>query len=441
MSKAQKILLLTTLLALVAHSAYAQSIYIDASNLVPKVGITFSPRTGSFVESSTFEVPILIDTNGASINGLEVRINYDKDKLEIVRPSSGLSIIGVWVEPPGYDNTRGTASYVGVIPNGITTESGLIGTITFRAKKLGRAVISVSSNSKVLLNNGQGTEAQVELGRGEYTILAKAPEGVNVYSETHPFQGEWYNNKNPVISWEKEAGVSGFSYIMDDKPATVPENELMTEETSLSFENLNDGLFYFHIKAYKNGVWGTAGHFLVRIDSSPPAEFTPEVNYLFAAAAASQRALVSFFTTDNLSGIDRYEVGVIDKSQPDTLSPVFVQAESPFQVAITGTQSVIVRAVDGAGNVRDASVTVEPPSFMRQFLTDNLVYLLILIIAAGLIGLTFHYLVGHHIIRYIRRAFELEREEEQAQEAPVEKQWVNPYLRSDEAADTHPENR
>ena len=39
------------------------------------------------------------------------------------------SIIGVWVEPPAYDNSRGTV--IGVIPNGITTSSGLIGTILF----------------------------------------------------------------------------------------------------------------------------------------------------------------------------------------------------------------------------------------------------------------------------------------------------------------------
>ncbi len=437
----KKALLSIAVLALLSHGVHAQSIYLDASKLVPRVALTFSPRTGSFTEGSNFDIPILVDTRGASINGLEVRISYDKDKLEIVKPSSGLSIIGVWVEPPSYDNTRGTASYVGVIPTGVTTDSGLLGIVTFRAKKTGRAVISFNTNTKILLNNGQGTEAQTDLGRGEYTILAKAPEGVNIHSETHPFQSDWYNNRNPVISWDKESGVSGFSYAIDDKPATIPENEVMTQETSISFENLSDGLFYFHIKAYKNGVWGTTGHFLIRIDSSPPAEFVPEVNYLFAAAASSERALVSFFTTDNLSGIDHYEVGVIDKSQPTTVSPIFVQAESPFQVPITGTQSVVVRAVDGAGNVRDASIMVETPSLIRKFATDNLVYILILVIAAGLIGLAFHYLVGHHIIRYIRRAFELEKQDELAQEEELEKKWVNPYLKTDEASDHYPDHQ
>ncbi len=414
--------LLIIILNLFGSIAYAQTVYLDASKLIPRVELSFSPRISSFVENSTFDISILMDTKGVSINSLEVRINFDKNKLEIVKPSSGLSLIGLWIEPPGYDNTRGTASYVGVILNGVTTSSGLVGTITFRAKKIGKAIVSFSSNSKVLLNNGQGTEAQMDLGRAEYTILTKAPEGVNIFSDTHPFQSEWYNNNSPVVSWDRDFGVSGFSYILDNKPSTIPENTIMTDETSKSFENLTDGLFYFHIKANKNGAWGTTGHFLIRIDTAPPADFKPEVNYLVAAVNLAERALVSFFTTDNLSGIDHYEVGVIDRSQPATVSPIFVQSESPFQVPITSDNlSVVVRAIDKAGNVRDVSVTIESQSFIGKFLTDNLVYILLFIIFAGFVGLLLHYLVGHHIIRYIRRVSELVKKDEQTENAEINK--------------------
>ncbi|MBX4206190.1 hypothetical protein KW784_00110, partial [Candidatus Parcubacteria bacterium] len=212
---------------------------------------------------------------------------------------------------------------------------------------------------------------------------------------------------------------------LDDKPSTVPENTVMTAETTKSFESLDDGLWYFHIKANKNGVWGTTGHFLMRIDTAPPADFTPEIDYLIAAATVSERALVSFFTTDNLSGIDHYEVGVIDRTQPATVSPVFVPAESPFQVPLSSDDlSVIVRAVDKAGNIRDVSIAVGSPSLVGTFLKNNLVYILALIIFAGLAGLVFHYLVGHHIIRYLRKAVELVQKEErmppQAEHAPEE---------------------
>lgn len=410
-----KILCLTLLIFfIIGFRVDAQTINIDASKLLARVEISLSPRAGSFVEGSTFQVPILINTKNKSINGIEVRISFDKDKLFIVNPTGGTSIIGVWVEPPGYDNTRGTANYVGVVPNGIITEAGLVGTITFKAKAPGNAVVSISSNSKILLNDGLGTEAQVDLGRANYTILTKAPEGVQIFSETHPIQADWYNNNSPSLSWIKDAGVAGFSFELDDKPNTIPDNTIDTEDTTRSFDELKDGLWYFHIKASKNNVWGTTGHFLIQIDTVPPAEFKPIANYLVAATVLVERTLVSFFTTDNLSGVDHYEVGIIDKAEPPTQSPVFVEAVSPFQVPLNSASKlqVIVRAIDKAGNVRDESIDVRAPFVITKFIKDYLVYILIAIILLGLIMLIIHYLFGHHIIKHLRRMFQIIKKEE-----------------------------
>jgi len=416
--------------SLLYPSVNAQVVNVDASKLLAHSEVSFSPRSGSFEEGSIFQVPILVNTKNRSINGIEVRINFDKDKLLVVNPTSGTSIIGVWVEPPKYDNTQGTASYVGVIPNGITTGAGLIGTITFKAKAPGKAVITVAPRSKVLLNDGLGTATILDFGRAEYTIFPKAPEGVQIYSETHPIQSSWYNNNTAVVSWLKDPGVSGFSFILDSKPNTIPDNTIDSEDVTQSFEALADGLWYFHVKAIKNGVWGTPGHFLMRIDTTPPARFTPQVDYLVAAVLATERTLVSFFTTDNLSGIDHYEVGVIDKSQPLTESPIFVQAESPFQVPLpsNGKLQVIVRAVDRAGNVRDASIDVRTPFVITKFFQDYPVYILLGIIFLGLILSISHFLVGHHIIRYVRHIRQIlkkEKEEEKEKTSTQSDEDIN----------------
>jgi hypothetical protein len=382
----------------------AQSINIDASRLVTHAEVYFSPRSGSFVEGSTFEVPIILNTKGNSINGIEVRINFDKNKLSIIKPSSGTSIISVWVEPPKYDNTKGAASYVGVIPDGIVTTRGLIGTITFKALATGRASISIENSSKLLQNDGLGTEVPFDGARAEYSIIPKAPEGLNIFSDTHPFQSEWYNNNNAIISWESEETVNGFSYELDNKPKTIPDNVIDTEDTTINYEGLTDGLWYFHIKANKKGVCGNTGDFLVRIDTSPPAEFKPEVNYLAASAILVDRALVSFFTTDNLSGVDHYEVGVIDKNQPFTESPVFIESQSPFQIPVAnhGDLKVIVRALDKASNVRDVSIDLKSPSFITDFIKDYLVYILTAIILISLLGFIIHYILVHHIFKYLK---------------------------------------
>jgi hypothetical protein len=387
----------------------AQNINVDASKLLAHVEISLSPRSGSFEEGSTFQVPIFINTKNRSINGIEVRINFDKDKLLIVNPTGGVSIIGVWVEPPKYDNTHGTASYVGVVPNGITTEAGLVGTVTFKAISPGDAVVSIASSSKILLSDGLGTAAQVDLGRASYTILPKAPEGVQIFSDTHPVQSDWYNNNTPVLTWTKDPGVAGFSFVLDNKPNTIPDNTINTVETMKSFEALPDGLWYFHIKASKGRIWGTTGHFLMHIDTAPPAQFKPESNFLAANAILSDRTLVSFFTTDNLSGIDHYEVGIIDKNQPATESPVFVEAQSLFQVPLVpnGKLQVIVRAVDKAGNVRDASIDVSPPVGIAKFFQDYLIYILLMVVFLGLIISVLHLLTGRHVIRNFHRAMQV----------------------------------
>lgn len=388
---------------------YAQEINVTAVQFLPKVELFFTPRSGSFTEGSTFDVPILVNTNEHSINGVEVSVSFDSSKLSIVRPAGGTSIVGIWVEPPVYDNVRGTANYVGVIPGGITTDSGLIGSITFKAKDTGKAVVSFNSTSKVLLHDGLGTKAVTSFGRSEYTILPKAPDGISVFSETHPFQSTWYNNNSPVLSWEKPAGVTGFSYVLDNKPNTIPENVVNTTDTTVAFEDIEDGLWYLHIKGNKSGVWGGTGHFALKVDTSPPADFKPRVNYLLASLSFVERALVTFFTTDNLSGVDHYEVGIIDMNQPTTVSPIFVEADSPFQVSLQKGDNlrVIVRAIDKAGNIRESSINVTPPFMITKLIKDNIIYILLFIILSGLIGLILHYMIGHHIIKKVHHARKL----------------------------------
>lgn len=394
-SKIKILLLAFSIFFLVGFSVNAQTSDIEDAK---HVEVFLLPRTGSFSEGSTFEVPILINTNAASVNGINIKINFDKDYLSIVEPSGGKSIIGFWDESPSYDNTLGTVNYIGTIPGGIVTESGLIATITFKALSYGQAQISISPASKISLNDGLQTNAVLDLGRAEYNILKKLSEGVSVFSETHSSQVKWYNNNSGVVSWQRDAGVNGFSFELDNKPFTVPDNIVDSSETTKSFENLTDGLWYFHIKANKNGAWGTSGHFLLKIDTVPPAEFTPKVNNFLASAILSGRTLVSFFTTDNLSGVDHYEVGTINENQPISQAPVFFEVGSPFQVPVleNSTLKVIVRAFDKAGNTREGYLEVGPPFMIWKFIKNNLLLVVIFVI---LIILLAYYLMKYKINR------------------------------------------
>lgn len=395
------------LCAAIPLSVAAQaSVYVDASTLLPQASIFFSPRTATVLEGSTIEIPVFINTKGRSINTISLKVKFDPSKFIIVKPSSTNSIIGIWVEPPTYSNQTGSMQLSGVITNGITTDAGLITTITFRAVTTGIEKISVSDITRVLANDGQGTEVKTELDRGTYTIIPRPAEGPVVFSNTHPFQDAWYNNQNPVISWDKADGVTDFSFAFDNKPFTIPDDTPDTSDTVTSYQNTADGIWYFHIKARKQGIWGGTTHFIVRIDTTPPAAFDPLSEIV--TSNGSTRALISFFTTDTLAGLDHYEVGIVAKEKSAADSPAFVQSDSPYQLSLpkTGGYRVTVRAFDRAGNVRDETIDVGAPLSLYLFLENNWIIILLVLL------IILHYFFGHKIIPHVKRILKVAKEEE-----------------------------
>jgi hypothetical protein len=397
-----------------------QSVYVDASTLIPKSILFLSPSTATILEGSTIDVPVFINTEGNSINTIHLSVNFDPTKMIITRPSNINSIIGIYVDPPTFSNTDGSMELSGVIPNGITTGSGLITTITFKAISAGQATVSISDSSKVLANDGQGTEVETQFDTGVYTIIPQSPGGPNVFSETHPFQDMWYNNNSPQVAWSENPGVTDFSYILDDKPFTIPDNNMNSTSTFMAYQNLSDGIWYFHIKEKKEGVWGLTTNFMIRIDTSPPAAFKPEVSFL--TSSSSRQVLVSFFTTDSLSGLDHYEVGIVPKNGINE-SPAFVQTSSPYQFSLQPSEEVriIVRAFDKAGNSLDESVDTNSPSGTLAFFEQN--YLIILLLLILLID----FLFGHKLIPHIGRiikAVEKEEKEEKLCENKIESSGI-----------------
>ena len=370
-----------------------------------KVAVFFSPSTGSFLEGSTFEVSVFTNTYDKSINTIKLHVKFDPNKLSVINRSGNTSVVGIWLQTPSYSNTTGSIQLTGAIPNGLVTDSGLITTLTFKALITGETYLEILPDTKILLNDGSGTEAVTEFGHGQYTILPKAPKGVEVFSDTHPFQDEWYNSNNPVLQWQKTEGVSQFSYVLDDKPFTVPDNSQISTTTTISFNNLPDGIKYFHLRAQKQGVWGATTNFAIRIDTTPPAEFTPRREVLGSAIVTNN--LIFFETTDALSGLDYYEVGVLDKTANPKSSPLFVQTESPYQLAssISGDVRVVVRAFDKAGNVRDESVDIFVQSDLWKFILNNKLLILIILL------IILHFLFGHRVIFHIKRIFSFSKKE------------------------------
>ncbi|MDO8264967.1 MAG: cohesin domain-containing protein [Candidatus Parcubacteria bacterium] len=341
-----------------------------------------SPAGGTFFVGSTFDISIFINTGGNNINAVNVELKFDPKKIQIASPTTGKSFIAVWVSQPNYSNINGTASFQGGVPSpGVNTSSGLVSTITFRVITPGETTISLLDSSQILLDDGKGTNILSSLSRGVYTFKIPPPEGPTVFSTTHPDQNKWYNNNSPTFSWEKEEGITDFSYTLDDSFFSNPDNISEGDYTSVSFSDLKDKIWYFHIKAKKAGVWGGISNHIIQVDTTPPAFFKLSFEpTLRLPLTTSRTPTVSFLTTDNLSGADHYELKIIDlgdsleKSSPG----FFIEASSPYKIpSLTdGEYEILVRAYDVAGNWRDSSQNIEVIPVNKIFyVTKNGVYI------------------------------------------------------------------
>ncbi len=309
-----------------------------------------APSRGSFLLGSTFSISIFIDTKGNEINALEVNLKFPPELLQITAPTTGESFISEWLTPPNYSNVGGFVSYKGGIPEGIITTAGLVSTVTFRAKSPGRAEIKFLDSSKILLKDGKGTPIFTNNFSGVYEILIPPPEGPKISSFTHPDSDVWYMNNNPVFSWEKEKGMTDFSFSISQNPQEIPDTISEGPDTSVFYRDIDDGIWYFHLRAQGNGIWGRASHFGVKIDTAPPKEFDPRIDL--------PSGFTYFSTKDINSGIDYYEISVLNISETEGPASFFVEALSPYKIPYQdpGKYSLVVRVYDKAGNLQIGEV-------------------------------------------------------------------------------------
>ncbi len=351
---------------IVAIALSLLSIGLPASAAAGSASLSLSPNQGAFDVGSTFEVSVFLNTGGNSVNAVDVSLKFTPDTLQVVSPTGGTSFVAVWVSQPTYSNTDGTIEFSGGLPSpGINTSAGKVSTITFRAKAPGAASVEILPSSKVLLNDGKGTNVLSSVDRATYTLALPAPGGPTVFSPTHPDQNAWYRTNDVTFSWKPQDGVTGYSWWFDEDPSGYADDKVDGTGTSTSYSNVASGIWFFHIKAQTGSVWGAPSSYAVRIDNTPPAAFTPTVDP--EGSRPGDRRVVTFTTTDQHSGIDHYEVEILNLDARTNATPFFTEQASPWLTPALGVghYRLVVRAYDQAGNWQDGTVTIEndqPPS-------------------------------------------------------------------------------
>jgi hypothetical protein len=383
-------------------AAFALSLFAAPAQAAT-AALFLSPASGTFQVDSTFDISIFLNTQGNSVNTIDMALRFPTDKLQLVSTGTGRSIVGLWTSPPKYNNQTGIVELTGGVPGGVNVERGLITTLTFRAKAVGQAVVKFD-RSKILLNDGLGTEVLTQNQNSIYDLVLPPPAGPVVVSETHPDQTRWYKSNTVSLRWDNESGASGFSYIVSDQPIDIPDEISEGDKREVVYRNLGDGRRYFHIRALRNGNWGGTTHYALNIDATPPADFRLEI--LPNSRTNRQQPVIQFSTTDALSGTDHYELKLVDVKTPGSSAAteeIFIEAQSPYippQLA-HGEYDLIVRAYDKAGNYREVTDRLEVVPVLFRYISGRgleikdrifvawwvlLVILLVLIIALWLLG-------------------------------------------------------
>lgn len=339
-----------------------------------------SPSSGKVSVGETVSIILRVNTGGVAINAAEGSIVFDQQKLAVTSISKSGSIFSIWASEPKFSNAEGTIEFAGGIPNpGFSGSNGLLLTITFRAKAAtnqdGADAVLVSG--AILANDGAGTDILASLGKANFLISPSsaiqaiptpveksldADNLINIKSSTHPNQEKWYSNNDPLFNWELSDGVEAVSYLVTDKPESNPGTVPDGWVSEAKFTDLVDGVNYFHLRFRRTGIWGSISHFKFQIDSKPPQEF----NVLVTDDNSNEPKLV-FESSDDLSGIDHYEIK-IDKKEWIVLDKSL--AGKPYSLINQGhgEHQVIVRAVDGAGNLITTSVMITMPgSIWKKF--------------------------------------------------------------------------
>ncbi len=332
-----------------------------------------SPGSGSFYVGSTFDVSILLNTQDVSVNTIEVDLKFPKDKIQIANPSVGKSIIQIWATTPTFSNREGRVYFVGGVPSpGIKTTDGVVLTMTFRVVAPGAGDISFQGATRVLANDGSGTNILDQATLGRYTFSPIPPQGPQISSPTHPDQAKYYKNPSPTFIWTDNEGVEGFSYAFDQDPNGIPDASIDSKQASVSYDDYKDGIWYFHVRARQNGVWGGTSTFTVHIDTKPPAVFDIKVSP--SERTTNTRPVARFFTTDSLSGFSHFEMKIVPLAlDSGTEESLFFEVSSPHQFVAfkPGRYTVIVRAFDNAGNWRDEEVVLNIIGYFFQFISAD----------------------------------------------------------------------
>ncbi len=373
-------------------------IFSVSSRAAEAASLYFSPSSGSHAVGATLLVNVYVSSADQAMNAASGVILFPSDKLEVTSLSKTGSIFSLWVQEPSFSNSAGTINFEGIVLNpGFTGAAGKIIAINFRVKTAGQAPLAFSSGS-ALANDGKGTNILASLGNAQFSLggaaqaaTLGAPSASEISSPTHPDPNKWYANKNPKFEWKLPAGVNGVNILANRVSNADPGIKSDGLMSSYAYEDVDDGVWYLHLRFRNASGWGETSHFRFQIDMTPPKPFS--IEFLDGKETAKSQPRVAFSTEDKLSGLVGYQMKI---GEGDWFDPQILKTGSyVLPVQASGKRQLLVRAFDKAGNAQEAgdkfiilpARQLSPPIII----TFPLILLsVLLLVALALVGYLWH---------------------------------------------------
>ncbi len=338
--------------------------------------LSVSPSTINKKVSDTFSVDVFLSSPQQAANAISGTFRFNPDIVQIKNTSIAGSIVNLWTQTPVVDNSGGTVIFEGIVLNpGFSGQGGKLFSVTFVGKKEGVGKIDLV-NTLVLANDGAGTPILTSTSGSSVQISdpVAVPESteevppsreptveivnVAISSPTHPDQNMWYRGTTTLFEWSANPGATAVRLLFDDQAESAPTVLYDEPIKQKEIADLQDGIWYLHAQFRQNGKWGDVQNFRIQVDNTPPLPFIIEFLYS-ECGLVEPRPIAMFNTLDTLSGISHYEIKIGDGDFYKVDMSEVVSGKYALPTQNPGSGTLVVRAVDRAGNITTSTQDFE----------------------------------------------------------------------------------
>lgn len=354
-------------------------LFFVSTNTLFAASLNFSPAAGTYNQNANFSVGVYVSSPDQAMNAASATIKFPTDKLQVVSISKSGSIMDFWAREPEFSNATGEIKLEGVVLTpGYQGSAGKILTINFKGKNTGSAPVTIFSSS-VLANDGVGTNILTNVSGATFVIkeaVVKEPEVIKIEdlkpveeeivtdevcepdsiitSATHPGV-VWRRENTAAFSWDLEKDTLASKIAFDKNPDTEPSTVNSPAIVEKRYENLEDGIWYFHLALQNNQGWDKTEHFKIKIDHTPP---TIEASEIRRADLTDPKPVISLKIDDKISCVKSFEFSVNDEVLD---YEKLASGDLRLETLEPGEHELVITTYDRAGNKNEAflPITIE----------------------------------------------------------------------------------